>query len=172
MNRMRTLGWRGIIFVVAIGLAAGAVYATGVFTGSGDSEASSVDATPDYATVFSASSANQAARPQEMAPASGAQISPINRREIALASAQVIGINTGELAQAVNGGQTITAIAAAHGVSAQKLRDGLIAYEKDELAKAVAAGQVTQRQSDQAARIFAAQIGRYLGDRPKAAVRN
>jgi hypothetical protein len=63
--------------------------------------------------------------------------------------AKAIGITETELNTALQGGQTIAAVAKAHNVDVQKVIDALVADKKDEIAAAVKAGTLTQAQADQ-----------------------
>jgi hypothetical protein len=62
--------------------------------------------------------------------------------------AKVIGISEADLTTALNGGQTIAAVAKAHGVDIQKVIDALVADSQSELDAAVKAGTITQAQAD------------------------
>ncbi len=63
-------------------------------------------------------------------------------------AAKAIGISEADLTTAVNGGQTIAAVAKAHNVDPQKVIDALVADGQAELAAAVKAGTITQAQAD------------------------
>ena len=68
------------------------------------------------------------------------------------AAATYLGTSTSDLLSALQGGKTLAAIAdSTSGKSASGLVAALVAHEKQELADAVAAGRITQAQSDQAA---------------------
>jgi hypothetical protein len=62
--------------------------------------------------------------------------------------AQAIGITEADLTAALAKGQTVAQIAQAHGVSAQKVIDALVADGKSELADLVKTGKITQAQAD------------------------
>jgi hypothetical protein len=79
-------------------------------------------------------------------------------RVSAEATAKVIGITVDQLRTAREAGQTLTQIAAAHGVSKDKLITGLVAAAKTELAADVKAGQLTQAQADQLSTTLTARI--------------
>ena len=64
-------------------------------------------------------------------------------------AAKAIGITEAELDTALQGGQTVAAVAKARNVDVQKVIDALVADAKDELAAAVKAGTITQAQADQ-----------------------
>ncbi|HEX8026283.1 MAG TPA: hypothetical protein VF484_08760, partial [Candidatus Limnocylindrales bacterium] len=63
-------------------------------------------------------------------------------------AAKAIGISESDLTTALQGGQTMAAVAKAHNVDVQKVIDALVADAKDELAAAVKAGTLTQAQAD------------------------
>jgi transposase-like protein len=63
--------------------------------------------------------------------------------------AKAIGITEAQLNTALQGGQTVAAIAKAHNVTAQTVIDALVADGKTEIAAAVKAGTMTQAQADQ-----------------------
>ena len=65
-----------------------------------------------------------------------------------LVAAKAIGITQAELETALQGGQTMAAVAKAHNVDVQKVIDALVADELDELAAEVKAGTLTQAQAD------------------------
>ncbi len=65
-----------------------------------------------------------------------------------LVAAKAIGITEAELETALQGGQTMAAVAKAHNVDVQKVIDALVADELDELAAEVKAGTLTQAQAD------------------------
>jgi hypothetical protein len=79
-------------------------------------------------------------------------------RVSAEATAKVIGITVDQLRTAREAGQTLTQIAAAHGVSKDKLIAGLVAAAKSELAADVKAGRLTQAQADQLSATLTARI--------------
>jgi len=154
------------IFGIALLLAAGAVYATGITGGSGSStsDQKATSPAPDYDGVFSSPSGTNAGRPGSSdAPNGAAVITRTSRQEVARAAAQVIGVSERDLVRSYTAGQSITQIANDHGVTQQALRSGLLAYENNALARAVSAGQISQRQSDLAARAFMVEIDRVLG---------
>jgi predicted RNA-binding protein associated with RNAse of E/G family len=62
--------------------------------------------------------------------------------------AKAIGISEADLNTALQGGQTIAAVAKAHNVDVQTVIDALVADAKDELVAAVKAGTMTQAQAD------------------------
>ena len=62
--------------------------------------------------------------------------------------AKAIGISEADLTTALQGGQTIAAVAKAHNVDIGVVIDALVADAKDELAAAVKAGTMTQAQAD------------------------
>jgi hypothetical protein len=62
--------------------------------------------------------------------------------------AKAIGISEADLLTALNGGQTVAQVAAAHSVSAQTVIDALVADGQSELAAEVASGSITQAQAD------------------------
>ncbi len=64
------------------------------------------------------------------------------------ATAEAAGVTVAELRAGRQAGKSLTQIAAAKGVSKQTLVDRLVAAKKTELAAAVAAGRLTQAQSD------------------------
>ena len=66
-------------------------------------------------------------------------------------AAQAIGISQSDLTTALGSGQTLAAVAKAHGVDVQKVIDALVADEKAELADQVKNGTLTQAQADQIA---------------------
>jgi len=154
------------LFAVALLLAGGAVYATGIAGGSGGSAPvqKAVSPAPDYDSVFSSGSgANGGRLGGSDAFNGGAVITRASRQEVARAAAQVIGISAQDLVKSYSAGQSLTQIASDHGITQQALRAGLIDYENRALTKAVSAGQISQRQSDLAARAFAVEIDRLLG---------
>ena len=63
-------------------------------------------------------------------------------------AATAIGISEADLTTALGSGQTIAAVAKAHGVDTQKVIDALVADGQTELAAAVKAGTLTQAQAD------------------------
>ena len=68
------------------------------------------------------------------------------------AAASYLGKSTSDLVSALQGGKTLASVAdATSGKSAAGLVAALVAHEKQELADAVAAGRITQAQSDEAA---------------------
>ena len=62
--------------------------------------------------------------------------------------AKAIGISEADLQTALDGGQTVAAIAKAHNVTAQTVIDALVADGQSELAADVTAGRLTQAQAD------------------------
>jgi len=62
--------------------------------------------------------------------------------------AKVIGISEADLTTALQGGQSMAAVAKAHNVDVQKVIDALVADKDTELAAAVKAGTITQAQAD------------------------
>jgi transposase-like protein len=164
-NKLR-FGAAAGVFGVALLLAAGAVYATGITGGSGSSASDQKAASsgPNYDGVFSSASGSNTGRlGSSDGPNGAAVITRTSRQEVARAAAQVIGISERDLVRSYMAGQSITQIATDHGVTQQALRSGLLAYENNALAKAVSAGQISQRQSDVAARAFMVEIDRVLG---------
>ncbi len=101
--------------------------------------------------------ADPSASPITMSPDSGAPSTSDGRwmggRAEAVTDASVvakaIGISETDLNTTLTGGQTIAAVAKAHGVDVQKVIDALIADKKDEVAAALKAGTITQAQADQ-----------------------
>ena len=65
-------------------------------------------------------------------------------------AAKAIGIPESDLTTAFRSGQSLAAIAKAHGVDPQKVIDALVADAKSELAADVTSGKLTQAQADQA----------------------
>jgi len=63
-------------------------------------------------------------------------------------AAKAIGITEADLTTALDGGQTMAAVAKAHTVDPQKVIDALVADGQSELAAAVKAGTMTQAQAD------------------------
>ena len=63
-------------------------------------------------------------------------------------AAKAIGITEAELNTALQGGQTIAAVAKAHNVDVQKVIDAFVADKLSELAAEVKAGTLTQAQAD------------------------
>lgn len=63
-------------------------------------------------------------------------------------AAATIGITEADLTTAVNGGQSIAAVATAHNVDPQKVIDAYVADENAEIDAAVKAGTLTQAQAD------------------------
>ena len=63
-------------------------------------------------------------------------------------AAKAIGITEAELDTALQGGQTIAAVAKAHNVDVQKVIDAVVADKLSELAAEVKAGTLTQAQAD------------------------
>ena len=63
-------------------------------------------------------------------------------------AAKAIGISEADLTTALNGGQTMAAVAKAHNVDPQKVIDALVADGQSELDAAVKAGTMTQAQAD------------------------
>ncbi len=63
-------------------------------------------------------------------------------------AAKAIGITESELTTALQGGQTIAAVAKAHNVDVQKVIDALVADENTEIATALKNGTITQAQAD------------------------
>ena len=62
--------------------------------------------------------------------------------------ASAIGISVADLETALANGQTVAAIAKAHGVDPQKVIDALVTDGRNELAAQVKAGTLTQAQAD------------------------
>jgi hypothetical protein len=62
--------------------------------------------------------------------------------------AKAIGISQADLQTALDGGQTVAAVAKAHNVAAQTVIDALVADGQSELAADVTAGRLTQAQAD------------------------
>lgn len=62
--------------------------------------------------------------------------------------AKAIGISETDLQTALDGGQTVAAVAKAHNVTAQTVIDALVADGQSELAADVTAGRLTQAQAD------------------------
>jgi transposase-like protein len=62
--------------------------------------------------------------------------------------AKAIGISEADLTTALQGGQSMAAVAKAHNVDVQKVIDALVADKNTELAAAVKAGTMTQAQAD------------------------
>lgn len=62
--------------------------------------------------------------------------------------AAAVGIKEADLITALQGGQTIAAVAKANNVNVQVVIDALVKDKKDELAAAVTAGTITQAQAD------------------------
>jgi hypothetical protein len=62
--------------------------------------------------------------------------------------ANAIGISEADLSSALQGGQTVAAVAKAHNVDVQKVIDALVADGESELAADVKAGKLTQAQAD------------------------
>ena len=62
--------------------------------------------------------------------------------------AKAIGISEADLTTALQGGQTVAAVAKAHNVAVQTVIDALVADGKSELDAAVKAGTITQAQAD------------------------
>ena len=166
MSKKLRLGVAAGLFAVALLLAGGAVYATGIVGGSSSpaQDQKAAAPSPDYNNVFSgAGSASRGRAGETDAPASGAVITRTSRQEVGKAVASVIGISERDLMRSYAAGQSLTQIAGDHGITPPALRAGLMAYESSALAKAVSDGQITQRQSDLAARAFAVEIDRVLG---------
>lgn len=88
-------------------------------------------------------------------------------KKAAEAAAEVIGISTDELIEALKSGSSVAEVAEANGVSTQALIDGLVAKAEEALAEAVESGRLTQEQAD---RISAGLVGRITshvqGNRP------
>ena len=63
-------------------------------------------------------------------------------------AAKAIGITEAELTTALQGGQTMAAVAKAHNMDVQKVIDALVTDGLDELAAEVKAGTLTQAQAD------------------------
>lgn len=63
-------------------------------------------------------------------------------------AATAIGISEADLRTALGGGQTIAAVAKAHGVDPTTVIAALVADDQSELAAAVTAGRITQAQAD------------------------
>ncbi len=63
-------------------------------------------------------------------------------------AAEVIGIDQTELVTALQSGQTIADVAAAHDVALEAIVDAFVAPRADALASAVAAGSLSQEQAD------------------------
>jgi urease accessory protein UreF len=64
-------------------------------------------------------------------------------------AATALGIPETDVTTALKSGQSLAAIAKAHGVDPQKVIDALVADAKSELAAAVTSGKLTQTQADQ-----------------------
>ncbi len=62
--------------------------------------------------------------------------------------AKAIGISEADLQTALDGGQTVAAVAKAHNVAVQTVIDALVADGQSELAADVTAGRLTQAQAD------------------------
>jgi hypothetical protein len=65
------------------------------------------------------------------------------------AAASAIGVSADDLRTALQSGQTIAEVAAAHGVDAQVVIDAIVADMQSHLADAVANGRLTQAQADE-----------------------
>ena len=68
------------------------------------------------------------------------------------AAAGALGMTEADLTTALQGGQTVAAVATSKGVDLQKVIDAIVASDKAEIAAAVTAGTMTQAQADAAAR--------------------
>jgi hypothetical protein len=64
-------------------------------------------------------------------------------------AAKAIGITEAQLETALQGGQSLAAVAKSKGVDVQKVIDALVADANDELAAAVKSGALTQAQADE-----------------------
>lgn len=83
------------------------------------------------------------------------------------AAATAIGISDADLKTALESGTTIAAVAKAKGVEAQAVIDAMVAAAKSDLAKAVAAGTLTQAKADEIASTLVAHITDHVnGVRP------
>jgi hypothetical protein len=65
------------------------------------------------------------------------------------AAAGALGMTEADLTTALQGGQTVAAVATTKGVDLQKVIDAIVASDKAEIAAAVTAGTMTQAQADQ-----------------------
>ena len=65
------------------------------------------------------------------------------------AAAGALGMTEADLTTALQGGQTVAAVATSKGVDLQKVIDAIVASDKAEIAAAVTAGTMTQAQADQ-----------------------
>jgi hypothetical protein len=165
VNRKLRLSIGAASLVTALVLAGGAVYATGLFGGTGTrttGDLATAANAPNYSAVFSPGGKGSSSAAGPDLPAGTTQVTRTSPREVAAAAAQVIGISERDLVKAVTGGESLIQVAADHGISQQALRDGLIAYENAALAKALSSGRLTERQSEVAARLFRADIDRFL----------
>ena len=63
-------------------------------------------------------------------------------------AAETIGVPEDELREALEGGQTLAEVAAAHGVEVQTVIDAMVADVAAHLAEKVEAGDITQEQAD------------------------
>jgi hypothetical protein len=63
--------------------------------------------------------------------------------------AEILGMTTDEVREALAGGQTITELAEAQGVPLQDVADALVAAEAERLQQAVEDGRLTQEEADE-----------------------
>ena len=64
-------------------------------------------------------------------------------------AAKAIGVSEADLTTALEGGQSMAAVAKAHNVDPQKVIDALVADGQSEIDAALKTGQITQAQADQ-----------------------
>ena len=127
---------------LAIGVAAGALFGPAVTT------AESPTASPSAGTttpVTGGGTEGATGGDHGSGPGGRATVEAVTDTSVAAAA---IGISEADLQTALDGGQTMAAVAKAHNVDPQKVIDALVADGKAELAAAVKAGTLTQAQAD------------------------
>lgn len=77
-------------------------------------------------------------------------------------AARAIGISEDDLVTAVKAGQSLAAIAGAHGVDPQKVIDALVADGRSEIDAALKAGKLTQAKADEVTSGLAARVAEHV----------
>ncbi len=124
--------------------------AIALLLGVGTAFAASPTPTAPLATTSTAST-TPSTQPAATAAATAGANNPFGRDETvsdASVVADAIGISVADLDAALAKGQTVAAIATAHGVAPQKVIDALVTDGLNELAAQVKAGTLTQAQAD------------------------
>jgi len=131
----------------------GAIVATGAVVALMLGTVTAIAASPTASTQPAATSA-ATSQPSSSTSTGGTTTTPNNpfgRNETVSdlsVVATAIGISQTDLQTALSSGQTVAAIATAHGVAPQKVIDALVTDGLNELAAEVKAGTITQAQAD------------------------